>query len=111
MNGVCVAQYTPPPTMSLGTGATIYFWASASAGASAEGTVYAIVNGYTEGQMTGYATSGTPPCGTNAIFGVSVSVAPGQSYTLSAHDSYTEEWPPVQTPTITANECYSFRLN
>lgn len=110
-NGVCVLVYTPPPTMNLGTGATIYFWASASAGASAQGKVYAIVNGYTEGTMTGYATSGTPNCGDNGIFGVSVSVAPGQSYTLSAHDDYTQEWPPYDTPVITRGECYSFRLN
>ncbi len=111
VNGVCVAQYTPPPTMNRGNGATIYFWASASAGATAMGTVYAIVDGYTEGQLTGYATSGTPPCGMNAIYGVSISVAPGKSYSLSAHDSYTAAWPPFQTPTITSGECYSFRLN
>lgn len=110
-NGVCVVPYTPPPGKQLGTGATIYFWASASAGAEAQGKIYAIVNGYTQGEMTGYATSGNPTCGTNGIYSVSVSVAPGQSYAISAHDEVSASWPPVQSPVLTAGQCYAFELN
>jgi hypothetical protein len=111
INGVCEANYTPPPGKSLGSGATIYFWASASAGGSAQGKIYAIVDGYTQGEMTGFATSGNPACGTNAIFSVSVSVAPGQSYAMSAHDESSEQWTAVQSPVMTVGQCYSFSLN
>ncbi|MGH7283911.1 MAG: hypothetical protein ACRELY_20490 [Polyangiaceae bacterium] len=110
-NGVCVVPYTPPPGKNLGSGATIYFWASASAGGEAVGKIYAIVDGYTQGEMTGYATSGNPTCGTNAIFSVAVSVAPGQSYAMSAHDEQQESWTAVQSPVMTAGQCFSFGLN
>ena len=110
-NGVCVLTYSPPPTKQLGTGATVYVWETASAGASAQGKVYVIVDGYTQGELTGYAQSGTPSCGENAIYGLAVSVEPGQSYSISAHDQASESWPVFQTPTLTAGQCYAFALN
>jgi hypothetical protein len=111
VNGVCEVPYSPPPSQSMGSGATIYFWASASAGGVAQGRIYAIVDGYSQGEMTGYATSGNPTCGSNAIYSVIVYVTPGKSYTLSAHDQYNVEWSPQSTPVITPGECFSFQLN
>jgi hypothetical protein len=110
-NGVCVSPWTPPPGRNLGTGATVYVWASASAGAVAVGKVYVMVDDSTQGTLSGYATNGTPSCGFNAIYGVIVSVAPGMPYTISARDEENTVWPDYTTPTLTAGQCFSFRLN
>ena len=110
-NGVCVAVFTPPPGTPLGTGATIYVWASASTANEALGTIYVMVNDGWQGSISGYASVGSPSCGYNDIYAAIVSVAPGRAYTVGAHDERSTGWADLSTPVLNSGQCWSLRLN
>ncbi|HUJ77194.1 MAG TPA: hypothetical protein VL359_20180 [bacterium] len=100
--------YTPPASFSYGSGATIWVYATASAGAIAVGNVYVLINDLWAGTITGYYTGSIPSCGSNSIAAVSIPVNPG-TYLVSAHDSTIHSW--TETSYTVTSGCNPFGLN